>query len=675
MNDAYVIGIGYSTHDISVCLMRGGEVVTAIARERLSRYKHDGVVSGSATWDVSSCIDYCLEAAGIGLDDVACFVESDLLNQSFEDLHTNVVSKFKKPYSAERSILISHHLAHAYSAYYASGFDDAAVLVVDGGGNELQAVRVQRGEDGDYVRANEARYRNLHPGSSEKISAYSVRDGQFDVVRKDFSVGSLGGGYQLATIYIFDSRNEAGKTMGLAPFGRPGRESVDFLASTPDGEIVYPYLATAMDLPVPPVVKKWPEDVAQWDETRRRLADMAWKVQDDLEHALIRLATSVQKQTGQKRLCLAGGVALNSVANKLILDRAGFDEIYIVPPAGDDGISIGCAYYGTWRSLPKPPAKRSRLRSASVGRTYPDDAITAALSKDRRLRFEKLAEAPLLEKTIDEIAKGKIVGWFHGGSEIGPRALGHRSILADARHPDMKAILNRRVKFREAFRPFAPVVTLERSREFFDLDVPSPYMLLIAPVHEKQRALLPSITHVDGTARVQTVTEADDGRYYRLVKRFGDRTGVPVLVNTSFNIKGEPIVETPADAVECFLCNDMDVLILEDYFVEKVNLDDEVLLRCPVEPNPRIVVSTERRVGNEGWETTLATVAFCENREHKYEVSETFTEVLVDMDGQRTVAELAERLAARYEASLAETRTSLLASVRDALAKNFLRLV
>jgi carbamoyltransferase len=652
--------------------MRDGEIVCAIARERLTRFKHDGGVTGGANWDPSVCIDYLLETAGIGLDDVDLFVENHLFNMSFEELHSSLVPTFARPYPAERSIMISHHLAHAYSGYYASGFEDALVMVVDGGGNSLEAIRLCSGEDAAQITSEE-QYRSISPTRSERISLYSVRDGRFELVRKDFTVGSLGGAYNIATQFIFAQSTEAGKTMGLAPFGKPGAFEMSFIESQ-SGRIRYPYLVNAMEIDMPEPVKDWPEDPASWDETRRQFADLAWKMQHDLEEALVDIATEGQRATKHKRLCIAGGVGLNSVSNKLILDRAGFDDVYILPPSGDDGISVGCAYWGAWHDVEKRPARRTRMRSASTGRTYSEHTVRAALATDSRLRFERLDEAALLDRAIDEMMKGRIVGWFQGGSEIGPRALGNRSILADARHPDMKGILNRRVKFREAFRPFAPVVTLEHARDYFEIDGPSPYMLLIAPVHEAERTRLPSITHVDGTARVQTVTEEDNGRYYRLVKRFGERTGVPVLVNTSFNIKGEPIVETPAQAVECFLCNDMDVLVIEDWFVEKRELSDAEMLEQRPDINERILVTSERRFTDGAWETTTAKVAFRENQEYSLEVSVDFATLLGRIDGTRTVKQLEAEIESEHELEPGEARDLLLSSIRKALNKNLIKL-
>jgi carbamoyltransferase len=682
MKPLYVLGLGYSTHDSSACLMRDGEIVVAIAKERITRFKHDGGFSrsrlyhkdGSSPWDLSPCIDYCLDAAGIGLDDVDLFVENHLMNARFDEFHRNEVARFARPYPVERTTMISHHLAHAYSTYYASGFDNALVMVVDGEGNSLEAIRGHKGEDAEHYQRPEAAI-DINPLRTEKISIYSVSGGVFKLLRKDFSLGSIGGAYQVATIHIFDNSTDAGKTMGLAPFGRPNKFPFEMIASH-DGNVKYPYITSAMVMDMPAAVTKWPEDTSAWTDDQRYFADLAWKIQDDTELALVDVARAAAHGTGHRKLAIAGGVGLNSVANKKIRDALNFDDVYVIPPCGDDGLSIGCAYWGTYRgSGTRAPKQRTPMRTAALGRVYSDEEIAKSLAADPRLHVTRMTEAQLLERTVAALAEKNIIGWFYGGSEIGPRALGHRSILADARVPDMKAILNRRVKFREAFRPFAPVIPLEQVSEFFEMDHSSPYMLMIAPVIESKRSVLPSITHVDGTARVQTVTEAENGRYYRLVKRFGEVTGVPVLVNTSFNIKGEPIVETPREAVECFLCNDIDYLVLGDYWVERLPLEDRALLNTVAVLNPRVILQLDQSFHDGELDVLHAAVFFRENVEHKFEVTAAFHDMLTSFDGRRTIGAVARALADETEQSVAEAEALVIKAVRQALSRNLLQLV
>jgi carbamoyltransferase len=296
--------------------------------------------------------------------------------------------------------------------------------------------------------------------------------------------------------------------------------------------------------------------------------DLAWRIQDDTERVLLARARWLRETTGARNLCLAGGVALNCVANGRLAREAGFDNVWIQPAAGDDGIAIGCAYYGHLELQKKP--RTFVMNHAYLGKPYKaEDIEKTASSGLARLSIVKTASQNICTDTAKVLAEGKVVGWFQGRSEFGPRALGNRSILADPRTPEMKDILNKRVKFRQAFRPFAPIVLHERADEIFEGKGDSPYMLMAKPVAPEWRNKIPAVVHVDGTARVQTVREETNPVLYRLLKEFEALTGVPVLVNTSFNIKGQPIVETPADAMECFLMTGIDCLVLHDNLITK----------------------------------------------------------------------------------------------------------
>ncbi|MGH9809554.1 MAG: carbamoyltransferase family protein, partial [Terriglobia bacterium] len=291
-------------------------------------------------------------------------------------------------------------------------------------------------------------------------------------------------------------------------------------------------------------------------------------VQDDAEQVLIQRAIWLREQTGAKNLCISGGVALNCVANGKIVREAGYDNVWIQPAAGDDGIAIGCAYYGYLAIQNKP--RSFVMTHAFVGASYSDREAEAAADKwlVKRQTFNG-PDQSICAETAKVLADEKVVGWFQGRSEFGPRALGNRSIIADPRNPAMKDVLNARVKFRQAFRPFAPIVLAERASEIFEGDEESPFMLLAKRVNPKWADKIPAIVHVDGTARVETVRREHNERLYLLLKEFERLTGVPVLLNTSFNIKGEPIVETPADAMKCFLSTGIDYLAMHDMLIEK----------------------------------------------------------------------------------------------------------
>jgi carbamoyltransferase len=296
--------------------------------------------------------------------------------------------------------------------------------------------------------------------------------------------------------------------------------------------------------------------------------DLAWRVQDDTEKVLLARAAWLHETTGAKNLCIAGGVALNCVANGRVARRSEFDDVWIQPAAGDDGIAIGCAYYG-WLEILKQP--RSFVMDHSyVGKRYTDQEVANAISKPLvRVQTTQTQSDNIARDTAKLLADQKVIGWFQDRSEFGPRALGNRSLIADPRKPEMKDILNSRVKHRQPFRPFAPIVLYERAKEIFEGEEDSPFMLIAKNVRPEWRDKIPAIVHVDGTARVQTVREATNPTLYRLLKEFDALTGVPVLINTSFNVKGEPIIETPRDAVICFLTTGIDHLVMHDMLVSK----------------------------------------------------------------------------------------------------------
>ena len=300
----------------------------------------------------------------------------------------------------------------------------------------------------------------------------------------------------------------------------------------------------------------------------RHWEDLAWRVQDDTENVLLARARWLRETTGAKNLCIAGGVALNCVANGRLARESGFEKVWIQPAAGDDGIAIGCAYYGYLEILKQ---RRSFVMDHSyVGKHYTDQDVDSALAKFLvRIQTTSVRSEDTCRDTATLLADQRVIGWFQGGSEFGPRALGNRSLLADPRKAGMKDILNKRVKHRQAFRPFAPIVLAERAKEIFEGEEDSPFMLLAKRVRPEWWDRIPAVVHVDGTARVQTVREQTNPVLYRLLREFEALTGVPVLVNTSFNVKGEPIVETPRDAVVCFLTTGIDNLILHDTLISK----------------------------------------------------------------------------------------------------------
>ena len=372
----------------------------------------------------------------------------------------------------------------------------------------------------------------------------------------------LGALYSRVSIYIFSHWNKCGEVMGLAPYGRPNQMKP--LIEIDDTEVRVPDWGMEFNKPF------LPERERNWEASpsMQHWKDVAWQVQDDTETALIKRAISLREATGAKNLCLAGGVALNCVANGRIVREAGFDNVWIQPAAGDDGIAIGCAYYGYLEILKK---KRSFvMQHAFLGVRYSDEAARAAADKWLvRVQTRNTTSDNICRDTAKLLSEGNVFAWFQGRSEFGPRSLGNRSILADPRQSEMKDKLNKRVKHRQSFRPFAPVVLAERAHEIFKGDEESPFMLVVKHVRPEWKDKIPAIVHVDGTARVQTIRQDQNERLYRLLKEFEAITGVPVLLNTSLNVRGEPIVETPSDALACFLTTGIDYLALHDMLIGK----------------------------------------------------------------------------------------------------------
>jgi len=569
----YVLGINAYDHDVSACLLRDGEIAYAISKERITRDKHD-------TGFYQEVIDYCLDAEGIRLRDVDvvvrnCYVlpvEDMEERLAYEDVPEFMDAKERQQAAksplfrakSDKNVTVSHHLAHAYSAFAACPFEEGVVMVVDGVGNYACDVH----EPGQFIEG-------VAPLARESESYYRFKGSEIETLKKVwleptrgflsdefFFMGGLGALYSRVSSYIFGDWNKCGEVMGLAPYGRPDR--VPPLLQMRDGELTVPDWTSAFD-------KLWlPETDLDWETSPNRphWEDMAWRVQDDTENVLLARARWLRETTGARNLCIAGGVGLNCVANGRLIREAGFDNVWIQPAAGDDGIAIGCAYYG-YLHVQKNP-RSFVITHANFGRPYGDKDVEAALGAGlARLETQSRRSEDICAEAAKLISEGNVLGWFQGRSEFGPRALGNRSIIADPRKAEMKDILNSRVKHRQAFRPFAPIVIAERAAEIFEGPGDSPFMLVAKHVRAEWKGRIPAIVHVDGTARVQTVTRETNERLYRLLEEFEALTGVPVLLNTSFNDKGEPIVETPRDAVQCFLATGIDHLAMHDTLVSK----------------------------------------------------------------------------------------------------------
>ncbi len=433
--------------------------------------------------------------------------------------------------------IINHHLAHACNVFYSSGFEAAAILIVDGRGSE-----------------------------KETQSLFVAKEGRIEVIESTTVIG-IGLLYAAVTQAIGFGLLQEGKTMGLAPYGAEVKKQIFHFPRRFSG-VTTDYSSVCLEDSYEMGVRHAP--IITFEDKARA----AFEVQAEAEAALLHLARHAFERTSAERLCISGGVALNSVANYEVLRAGIFKDIFINPAASDTGIPLGAALYG-YHAILQRPRSYDRI-STYLGPSYSGERITRAIDAFRQSTFNQEASAGFsvvnhdaLELAVEMLVQNKIVGCFHGRSEMGPRALGNRSILMSPLLAENKDILNRDVKHREAFRPFAPAVLEERTQEYFEIDRPSPYMLLVPPVREEKRNRIPAVTHVDGTGRLQTVARMSNPHFYSLIEKFQQKTGVPVLLNTSFNVANEPIVETPEDAIRCFLGTGIDALLIGDYLLVK----------------------------------------------------------------------------------------------------------
>jgi carbamoyltransferase len=582
-----VLGISCYYHDAAAALLQDGALIAAAQEERFSRIKQDPSFPQRA-------IQFCLQQAGITAKDVDYVVLHEKPLLKLERFLTSTLRYWPSAWSLfqegtiawmkqklwiqakaaealglsrDRVLLVEHHMAHAASAFFCSPFDDAAVLTVDGVGEWATAT--------------------MGVAGSTPCSVRLTREMRFP--------DSLGLLYSTFTSFLGFEVNEGEyKVMGLAPYGEPQyMDKIERMVKLyDDGSLrldpaffSFQYSAQRsftrrfVELLGPPrdpnleFVTERADTGDGPEELKRRnrhYADVAASLQRFTEEALLKMATHLQRSTGAKNCCIAGGVALNSVANTRILQNAGFERVFIQPAAGDAGAALGAAQYAWHVLLGKPRA--FILEHAYWGREYAEAEIAQALAGMRAERIS--SEDELVDRAVRDLVSGKVLGWFQGRFEWGPRALGNRSILADPRRKEMKAIVNHKIKFREPFRPFAPVVAEESVTELFDVpaDLPQQYparfMLLVVPWKDGAGERVPAVNHL-GTGRLQSLRREWNPRYYELLRRFGEATGVPVLMNTSFNVRGEPIVDSPGDALLTFRKSGLDVLYIGNYRLAK----------------------------------------------------------------------------------------------------------
>jgi carbamoyltransferase len=545
-------------HERSVAIVQDGQILVAIEQERLDRQKYSPgymLHSPGVATQIQlphEAIRYCLDTCNITLNDLATITA----NMPGQDYAPDILRRTLPAEVASQVMkLPSHHLAHAYSAYFPSGFTEALILVADASGSTVD----HRTESYTLYEGRGQTLSTLH---SETVTAHLA------------GLSTLGFVYEyitrkagfVSTLSDKIKHAEAGKLMGLAPFGGAQPNFHRWIQTIEDS---FSLKISAYDifLEVAALEKRY-DDGSGKPYLRPYLVDMAYKIQQELEQALLHIVRLAIKQTGLRCLCIAGGVGLNSVANYQLLHQLNLEDIFIFPAAGDSGIAVGSAL---WAYHATGGQKRVPLTKANLGRSYNNDQVRQSLQQFQGdVVVEELTSEQMIVRSAQALAKGNVVARFEGGAEYGPRALGQRSIMADPTFLRMKDIVNARVKFREAFRPFAPVIPLESISQVFEQEVAAPFMLVVPQIKPEFQALIPAVTHVDGTGRVQTVTAGANPYFYRLCHQLvQERQGPPVLLNTSFNVAGQPIVETPVEAISTFLSTDIDYLAIENFWVSK----------------------------------------------------------------------------------------------------------
>lgn len=557
----YILGISCSYHDSSAAIIRDGEIIAAAQEERFTRKKHDSNFPINA-------IEYCLAECGIKVNQINYIAFYDKPFHKLETIIKTYLSYAPLGFLG-KMLFPEQHESHAGSAFYPSPFENAAILTVDGVGGKIAA------------------------------SFGSGKGNDFNLGYKVKSPNSLGLLYSAFTHYAGFKINSAEfKVMGLAPYGEANYVDLilkELIGLKEDGSFKlnrrYFNCSIGHSLTNDRFHKLFggkprkPETAI----TKKEM-DIARSIQTVTDEIMIRMVRHVYKITGQKNLCLGGGIALNSVSNGKILKEGLFERIWIQPAAGDAGCAIGAAltvwykYLGNKRSA---DGIKDMQKGSFLGPSYTDKYIEDYFKKNN-ICYEKFSEKELLSRTVEYISNEKVIGWFQGRMEFGPRSLGARSIIGDARSSNMQSRMNLKIKQRESFRPFAPAVLAENASEYFDIQCESPYMLLVANVNAKYlntisrkepegfermkivRSKIPAVTHIDNSARIQTVSKDSENHiYYKLLKAFNEKTDCPVIINTSFNVRGEPIVLSPEDAYRCFMATDIDYLVIGSFIVDK----------------------------------------------------------------------------------------------------------
>lgn len=596
----YILGISAFYHDAAACLLQNGQIVAAAQEERFTRKKHDSGFPAEA-------INYCLKEAGISISqiDATVFYEKPFIKferllktylsfapaglRSFFEaiplwlkdklfMKNSMAQIFKERFGGMPAnfYFYGHHRSHAASAFFASPFQEAAVLCLDGVG-EWATTTAWHGKDNSLTPLWEIRFPH-----------------------------SLGLLYSAFTYYTgFRVNSGEYKLMGLAPYGKPVYKQLiydNLIDVKPDGtfrlNMDYFDYCTGLTMTGEKFNRLFGgKPRTDKDPVTEKEMNLARSVQEVTEEIIMKLAATIKSETGQKNLCLAGGVALNCVANGRLLREGPFEAIWIQPAAGDAGGALGAAL-GVWHEKmlnSRQAGPDDIMQGCYLGPAFSDADIRSTLDQFK-VKYDYLPDGELFKKIAEDLEAEHVIGWFSGRMEYGPRALGSRSIIGDARSQKMQTTMNLKIKFRESFRPFAPSVLRERLSDYFELDNDTPYMLLTAQVRDRHllalsdeqksytglkllnvpRSLIPAVTHVDYSARIQSVHSGTNPRYHQLISEFEKKTGCGVIVNTSFNVRGEPIVCSPLDALKCFMRTEMDRLVLQNFYIEKLQQSAEL---------------------------------------------------------------------------------------------------
>ncbi len=669
MPSGHVLGLNQYTHSAAACLLGpDGRPVFAGAKERLTRKKHDG-------GDTAELVEHALAAAGIGIEDLELVVANNHLFRidAFERTlaWAQALDQYRPSYLRPHNLLpgvpkqeLSHHLAHAWSVLPLAPFDEGLIVVMDGIGSTWRE-RNRPGEGyhscAGLPRADGFRQVPEDPAAAEGWregeSAFLFRGLRLELLFKRWirehtptllynygfeNMESLGAVYSRVSSHVFGDWNACGKVMGLAPW------AATWAPDTPARRVMRgPLEELAVDwerLRAEPHPAEWAEEAH-----RPGYACLSRDVQQDLEEVALDFLVRLRERTGARNLCLVGGVALNSTLNGRVAREAGFEQVFVPPWPGDDGVAVGCALWGHHRLRPQAAAQRAPWFPL-LGAVPADDAADDALAAFAPwIEVEEPADA--VEAAAEALAAGEVVAWCRGRAEFGPRALGHRSILADPREAGMVARINAAIKKREAFRPFAPTVLAEAAGDWFEEVTPSPYMSLTVRTRPERAAEIPAVVHVDGTARIQTLAD-EEPEYRRLIEAFRARTGLPMVLNTSFNIRGEPLVESAEDALRAFLDSDLDLLVLGGRLVRKAGFPGT----GAAEASPVHEPGTAERLSDAEGETLSLRLSV---GGRTVELSALEHALWENCDGEATLEELLEAFAEEWPAEPGECLEAL----------------